>query len=61
MHDRRIGIIRQLVPPEPVWNTSNVPDQTGKIVIVTGGNEGIGRETSKVGFPSLISVWPFTD
>ncbi|KAI0253336.1 hypothetical protein BJV78DRAFT_203386 [Lactifluus subvellereus] len=46
--EKRIGIIKQLVPPEPVWNTSDVPDQTGKTVIVTGGNEGIGRETARV-------------
>jgi len=48
MSEKRIGIIRQLVPPEPVWNTSDAPDQTGKTVIVTGGNEGIGRETARI-------------
>ena len=25
------------------WNTSNIPDQTGRTVIVTGANSGIGR------------------
>jgi len=28
-----------------VWTTENIPDQSGKIVIVTGANSGIGFET----------------
>jgi len=27
------------------WTTSNIPDMSGKIVIVTGGNSGLGLET----------------
>jgi NAD(P)-dependent dehydrogenase (short-subunit alcohol dehydrogenase family) len=27
------------------WTTSNIPDMSGKVVIVTGGNSGLGLET----------------
>lgn len=31
-----------------VFTEEQIPDQSGKVVIVTGGNSGIGRETCKV-------------
>ncbi len=30
------------------WNEDNVPDQSGKVVLVTGANSGIGLEASRV-------------
>lgn len=30
------------------WNDSDVPDQSGKTIIVTGANSGIGLETARV-------------
>ena len=29
------------------WTTDNMPDQTGKIFVVTGANSGLGFETTK--------------
>ncbi len=34
--------------PKPKFTAENVPDLSGNVVIVTGGNTGIGKETVKV-------------
>jgi len=30
------------------WNTDNIPDQTGRVVIITGATSGLGREAARV-------------
>lgn len=34
-------------PPPSRWTTDDMPDLSGKIALVTGGNTGIGREIVK--------------
>lgn len=38
-------MIDQSRPPKSKFSIDDIPDQTGKVVIVTGGYAGVGKET----------------
>ncbi|KAI0061200.1 NAD(P)-binding protein [Artomyces pyxidatus] len=45
---RPIGRACEVFPPKPTWTADQVPDMVGKVVIVTGGNNGLGKEMCRV-------------
>ncbi|KAH8110191.1 NAD-binding protein [Phellopilus nigrolimitatus] len=42
------AFVDQSYPPAPKFTEADVPDLSSKVIIVTGGNTGVGKETAKV-------------
>ncbi|KAF7308854.1 hypothetical protein MKEN_01085300 [Mycena kentingensis (nom. inval.)] len=43
-----LDMVRQSFPPKTKFTADDVPDLSGKVIIVTGGNSGVGKETARV-------------
>ena len=44
-------------PPKSKFNVEDIHDLTGQVMIVTGGNTGVGKETVKVRTRRLLSPY----
>ncbi|KAJ7366093.1 NAD-binding protein [Mycena albidolilacea] len=42
-----ISSIRQAFPPKSTFTVDDIPDLSGQVIIVTGANSGVGKETVK--------------
>lgn len=41
-----LSLVSQSFPPAAQWTADDMPDQTGKVAVVTGANAGVGYHTA---------------
>ncbi|KAH9206735.1 short-chain dehydrogenase [Leptodontidium sp. 2 PMI_412] len=47
----------QMFPPDPNFTEKNVPDQLGKVFIVTGSSSGVGKELAQILYSRNAKVY----
>ncbi|KAI1099757.1 NAD(P)-binding protein [Jackrogersella minutella] len=51
------SLIRQAFPGKPTFTEKDVPDLTDKVIIVTGSNTGVGKETAQILYSKNAKVY----
>ncbi|EXF85128.1 hypothetical protein CFIO01_12053 [Colletotrichum fioriniae PJ7] len=49
--------MNQLFPPKPTFTEQNLPDQAGRVFIITGGASGIGLELCEILYAANATVY----
>ncbi|KAH7927978.1 NAD(P)-binding protein [Leucogyrophana mollusca] len=52
-----LWVLRELFPPATQFTVDDIPDMSGKVVLVTGASAGIGKETARVLLTKNAKVW----
>ncbi|KAF2488864.1 short-chain dehydrogenase [Lophium mytilinum] len=52
-----MSILSQCFPPAPSFTEKELPDQTGKVVLVTGAASGVGLELAKILYSRNATVY----
>ena len=54
------AVFDQGYPPKSQFSVDDIPDLTGKVMIVTGANTGLGKETVKVRSDISLFLYSFS-